>query len=113
MKHARWYSPLHGQLMNYIIPKKVGLNKCYKNPPTVQDTFWSIPGFISCAGLTLRWRLLSLVCYGWKTCAITHMGQLPLSLICNYPCGPDSLWLLTFPLWLCNIYTMAAMICCW
>jgi len=29
MKHARWYSPLHGQLMNYIIPKKVR-HKCYK-----------------------------------------------------------------------------------
>ena len=36
------------------------------NPPcwisksaTVQDKFWPIPGFTSCAGVTRRWRLLS------------------------------------------------------
>ena len=42
-------SSLHGLLMSYI-PRP----KCYKKSPTVQDTLWSIPGFISCAGVTLR-----------------------------------------------------------
>ena len=37
--------------------KKAGLDVTQSHPATVQDTFWQIPGLISCAGMTERWGL--------------------------------------------------------
>ena len=40
-------------------PGRGGLNSTgwYTKSPTVQDTFWSIPDIISCAGVTMSWGL--------------------------------------------------------
>ena len=40
--------------------------RCYVKSPTVQDTFRSIPGLISCTGVTRKWGLLSHACNSQK-----------------------------------------------
>ena len=44
--------------MNHISLKK-GKPRCYAKSPTVQDTFWQIPGIISCTGMTSGWEVIS------------------------------------------------------
>ena len=38
---------------------EIGRPRCYVKSPTMQYTFQSIPGLISCVGVTKRWGLLS------------------------------------------------------
>ena len=41
------------------LPEQKDRPRCYVKSPTVQNTFQSIPGLISCAGVTGRWGLLA------------------------------------------------------
>ena len=46
--------------------------RCYTKSPTVQDMFRTIPGLISCAGVTNKWGLLSCTrkaINGWWVCS--------------------------------------------
>ena len=50
------YSFMYEQSMNQIsLKNRFG---CYAKSPTGQDTFWPIPGLISCTEVTGRWGLL-------------------------------------------------------
>ena len=49
----------HEQSMNHISLNNKGRPRFYTKSPTGQDIFWTIPGLISCAGVTGRWGLLS------------------------------------------------------
>ena len=60
-------------------PGRGGLNSTgwYAKSPTVQDTFWSIPDIISCAGVTMSWGL--------------HAKHAPNVFFCSTP--PQLFWL--------------------
>ena len=62
-----FYNDVYEQPMNHI-----GRPRWYVKSPIAQDMFWPISSFISCAGVTRRWGLLSHAQNAAKVAGLIH-----------------------------------------